>query len=117
MTPLRRTVDTTCREFDHRAVRGRPLGTTQNNLCGPFRAWCPGGYPIRPQQRLTEAARCARWQTYSSRIRLVETAMARSRGLFGPSERALEFGKQYAEVLQYWGDFFKSGSKLVAANV
>ena len=43
--------------------------------------------------------------------------MARSRGLLGPSERALEFGKQYAEVLQYWGEFFKSGSKLVSANV
>ena len=43
--------------------------------------------------------------------------MARSRGLFGPSERALEFGTQYAEVLQHWADFFQSGSKLVAANV
>ena len=43
--------------------------------------------------------------------------MARSRGFFGPSERALEFGKQYAEVLGLWGEFFKSGSKLVAANV
>jgi hypothetical protein len=43
--------------------------------------------------------------------------MARSRGLFGPSERALEFGKQYAEVLGLWGEFFASGSKLVGANV
>ena len=43
--------------------------------------------------------------------------MARSRGLFGPSERALEFGKQYAEVLGYWGEFFAAGSKLVGANV
>ncbi|MBK6318421.1 MAG: hypothetical protein IPI33_04105 [Dehalococcoidia bacterium] len=43
--------------------------------------------------------------------------MARARGFFGPSERALEFGKQYAEVLQYWGEFFASGSKLVGANV
>ena len=43
--------------------------------------------------------------------------MARSRGFFGPSDRALEFGKQYAEVLSYWGEFFAAGSKLVAANV
>ena len=43
--------------------------------------------------------------------------MPKPRGMFGPSERALEFGKQYAEVLQYWGDFFKAGSKLVNANV
>ncbi|MEO8539171.1 MAG: hypothetical protein ABI577_05475 [bacterium] len=43
--------------------------------------------------------------------------MARSRGFFGPSEQALEFGKQYAEVLGLWGEFFVSGSKLVGANV
>jgi len=43
--------------------------------------------------------------------------MARSRGFFGPSESALEFGKQYAEVLQQWGEFFAAGSRLVGSNV
>lgn len=43
--------------------------------------------------------------------------MPRSRALFGPSERALEFGRQYAEVLALWGEFFAAGSKLVASSV
>lgn len=43
--------------------------------------------------------------------------MARSRGFFGPSERALEFGRQYAEVLACWGELFATASKLTAANV
>lgn len=44
-------------------------------------------------------------------------ARSRPRGFFSPSESALEFGKQYAEVLGYWGEFFVAGSKLVGANV
>ena len=36
---------------------------------------------------------------------------------FGPSERALEFGAQYAEVLARWGELFTAASSLVAANV
>lgn len=43
--------------------------------------------------------------------------MARSRGFFGPSERALEFGRQYAEVLARWGELFAAASALTAANV
>ena len=38
-------------------------------------------------------------------------------GFFGPSDRALKFGAQYAEVLARWGDMFVSASKLVDANV
>jgi hypothetical protein len=43
--------------------------------------------------------------------------MATSRGFFGPSERALEFGAQYADVLSRWGDLFTAASGLVEANV
>ncbi|MGH2609159.1 MAG: hypothetical protein ACRDHF_08715 [Tepidiformaceae bacterium] len=42
--------------------------------------------------------------------------MAR-RGFFGPSERALEFGDQYAKVLARWGELFASASALVQSNV
>lgn len=34
-----------------------------------------------------------------------------------PSERALEFGRQYAVVLQRWAELFASASVLVEANV
>jgi|GEM_PF-3967981 len=37
--------------------------------------------------------------------------------MFGPSDRALEFGKQYTEVLQAWAEFFAAGARLSAANV
>ena len=47
----------------------------------------------------------------------MEAAVARSRGFFGPSERALEFGRQYAEVFACWGELFAAASKLTAANV
>ena len=43
--------------------------------------------------------------------------MAASRGFFGPSERALEFGAQYATVLARWGELFVAASSLVEANV
>jgi hypothetical protein len=43
--------------------------------------------------------------------------MARSRGLFGPSEQALEFGKQYTNVLEAWSELFAASAKLSAANV
>lgn len=43
--------------------------------------------------------------------------MARSRGFFGPSDQAIEFGRQYAEVLARWAEFFGAGSGLVEANV
>ncbi|MGE0598756.1 MAG: hypothetical protein AB7J35_02885 [Dehalococcoidia bacterium] len=43
--------------------------------------------------------------------------MARSRGLFGPTERALEFGKQYTVVLEAWAEFFAVSAKLTGANV
>ena len=44
--------------------------------------------------------------------------MPRSRNaFFGPSERALEFGRQYGIVLERWAELFKSASKLVDANV
>lgn len=36
---------------------------------------------------------------------------------FGPSERALEFGAQYATVLARWGEVFSAASQLVEANV
>jgi hypothetical protein len=36
---------------------------------------------------------------------------------FGPSDRALEFGAQYAAVLARWGELFAAASALVAANV
>ncbi len=39
------------------------------------------------------------------------------RGFFGPSERALEFGDQYAKVLARWAELFASASALVEANV
>jgi hypothetical protein len=40
-----------------------------------------------------------------------------SRGFFGPSDRALEFGERYAEVLARWGELFATASALVQANV
>jgi hypothetical protein len=43
--------------------------------------------------------------------------MARSRGLFGPSDQALEFGKQYTTVLEAWSELFAASAKLSAANV
>jgi hypothetical protein len=43
--------------------------------------------------------------------------VARSRGFFGPSERALEFGRQYAEVLGRWGELFAAAAALTQANV
>ena len=39
------------------------------------------------------------------------------RGFFGPSERALEFGAQYSEVLARWGELFVAASRLVESNV
>jgi hypothetical protein len=36
---------------------------------------------------------------------------------FAPSERALTFGKQYAEVLDRWSELFGSAAGLVRANV
>lgn len=36
---------------------------------------------------------------------------------FRPSERALEFGAQYAQVLANWGTLFNAASELVASNV
>lgn len=43
--------------------------------------------------------------------------MTAPRGFFGPSERALEFGAQYAEVLSRWGELFTAASSLVESNV
>jgi len=43
--------------------------------------------------------------------------MPRKQSLFGPSERALEFGQQYGEVLARWGELFNAASSLVQANV
>ena len=43
--------------------------------------------------------------------------MPRTPGFFGPSERALEFGAQYADVLSRWAELFQAASGLVAANV
>ena len=43
--------------------------------------------------------------------------MPRKQGFFGPSERALEFGAQYAEVLARWAELFQAASALVASNV
>ncbi|MFN0095632.1 MAG: hypothetical protein ACKVVT_12765 [Dehalococcoidia bacterium] len=37
--------------------------------------------------------------------------------LFRPSERALAFGEQYAQVLARWSELFKAASELVDANV
>lgn len=36
---------------------------------------------------------------------------------FGPSQRALAFGEQYADVLRRWGELFLAASELVGANV
>lgn len=41
----------------------------------------------------------------------------RRTGFFGPSDRALEFGAQYAKVLSRWGELFGAASELVDANV
>lgn len=41
----------------------------------------------------------------------------RGRGFFGPSDRALEFGDQYAKVLARWSELFAAASTLVDANV
>lgn len=35
----------------------------------------------------------------------------------GPSERGLEFGRQYAEVLDRWAELFTAAGALVRANV
>lgn len=44
--------------------------------------------------------------------------MPRQRSPFlGPSDRALEFGRQYAIVLQRWSELFATASALVEANV
>jgi hypothetical protein len=43
--------------------------------------------------------------------------MPANRGFFTPSDRALEFGAQYAEVLARWGELFAAASAVVAANV
>jgi hypothetical protein len=43
--------------------------------------------------------------------------MTSPRGFFGPSERALEFGAQYADVLSRWGELFQAASALVESNV
>ncbi len=44
--------------------------------------------------------------------------VARQRSPFlAPSERALEFGRQYALVLQRWSELFAAASALVEANV
>lgn len=43
--------------------------------------------------------------------------MADSSSWFGPSERALEFGTQYANVLAQWGALFNAASALVESNV
>ena len=43
--------------------------------------------------------------------------MARTTSFFGPSDRALEFGQQYAAVLARWGALFVTASELVEANV
>jgi hypothetical protein len=43
--------------------------------------------------------------------------MAGSHPSFSPSQRALEFGAKYAEVLARWGELFSAASTLVAAHV
>ncbi len=43
--------------------------------------------------------------------------MAKPSGFFGPSEKALEFGEQYAQVLARWGELFTAASRLAEANV
>ena len=43
--------------------------------------------------------------------------MPRKQGFFGPSERALEFGAQYADVLARWWRTVPAASALVASNV
>ena len=43
--------------------------------------------------------------------------MPPTNSFFGPSERALKFGAQYADVLARWGELFVAASKLVDANV
>ena len=40
-----------------------------------------------------------------------------NRGFFGPSDRALEFGAEYVQVLARWGELFTAASSLVEANV
>jgi hypothetical protein len=47
----------------------------------------------------------------------MEATVARSRELPGPSERALEFGRQYAEVLSRWGELFAAAAALTEATV
>ena len=42
----------------------------------------------------------------------MEAPVARSRGFLGPSEGALEFGRQYAEVLACWGELFAAAARL-----
>ena len=43
--------------------------------------------------------------------------MAERRRIFGPSEAALGFGAQFADVLAKWGELFVAASSLVQANV
>ena len=43
--------------------------------------------------------------------------MARTSGVFQASDRALEFGDQYAAVLSRWAALFTAASELVEANV
>jgi hypothetical protein len=43
--------------------------------------------------------------------------MAHRNPFFAPSDRALAFGQQYAEVLAKWGALFAAASNLVQANV
>ncbi|MBI2765228.1 MAG: hypothetical protein HYX53_04860 [Chloroflexi bacterium] len=40
-----------------------------------------------------------------------------SSSFFGPSDRALEFGAKYGEVLARWGELFAAASTLVKTNV
>ena len=39
------------------------------------------------------------------------------RGIFGPSQTALDFGEQYGDVLAKWAELFEAASGLVQANV
>lgn len=43
--------------------------------------------------------------------------MSQFANFFAPSDRALEFGATYAQVLARWADLFTAASALVAANV
>ncbi len=43
--------------------------------------------------------------------------MADANNWFAPSERALDYGSQYAKVLGQWGALFTSASELVENNI